>query len=151
MRKINPQHHSVEQTTDSKLKFAYLACLITAVGIAVVYGFQSFYLDSIETFSNIISPLIAGIAVFSSFYALKIYWINIQSQLSRIWLCFTIGTLLWFFGELGWAVYTFVLNVEIPYPSILDAFWLSGYVPLFVALLLYVPSLNLQYQEKCFF
>jgi len=43
-------------------------------------------------------------------------------------------------GEVGWAVYTLLLNVEIPYPSIADAFWLIGYVPLFIALYLYVRA-----------
>jgi len=60
------------------------------------------------------------------------------SRLSRIWLGFTLGMLLWFLGQVGWAVYTMILNVEIPYPSIADVFWLIGYVPLFIALLLYV-------------
>ena len=45
---------------------------------------------------------------------------------------------LWFLGELGWGVYTMFLGVEIPYPSLADIFWLSGYIPLFIALLLYV-------------
>jgi len=56
--------------------------------------------------------------------------------------------LLWFFGELGWAFYTMVLNIDVPYPSIADVFWLSGYVPLFIALLLYIqiiqPAISLR-------
>jgi hypothetical protein len=54
-----------------------------------------------------------------------------------IWVCFTAGMALWFLGELSWAVYAFLLNVEIPYPSIADVFWLGGYVPLLLALLVY--------------
>jgi len=46
----------------------------------------------------------------------------------------------WFLGELGWAFYTLVLNVEKPYPSVADAFWLIGYVPLFIALYVYVQT-----------
>jgi len=68
--------------------------------------------------------------------------------MSKIWLGFALGMLLWFLGELGWAVYTMVLNVEIPYPSIADVFWLLGYVPLFIALLLYIqiiqPAISLR-------
>lgn len=45
--------------------------------------------------------------------------------------------MLWFLGELSWTVYTLLLNVEIPYPSIADIFWLSGYVPLLIALFVY--------------
>lgn len=90
------------------------------------------------TFSNISSPIIAGVAALSSFFALRRYWDKIGSRISRIWLCFTLGMLLWFLGELCWAVYAMFLNVEIPFPSIADVFWLSGYLPLFIALLLYV-------------
>jgi len=106
--------------------------------LVVVYVFQGFYADFMYTFSNAFPPFIAGVAVLSSFFALRRYWDNIGSQLSKIWLCFALGMVLWFFGELGWAIYTLVLEVEIPYPSIADFFWLSGYLPLFVALLLYV-------------
>jgi len=58
--------------------------------------------------------------------------------------------LLWFLGECGWAVYTMVLNIEIPYPSVADVFWLSGYVPLFIALLLYVQLLKPAISTKIF-
>jgi len=102
-------------------------------------------------FSNVIAPAVAGVAVLLSFFALRRYWDNIGSRLSKIWLCFTLGMLLWFLGELGWTVYTMVLNVEIPYPSIADVFWLSGYVPLFIALLLYVKLFQPAISKKMFF
>jgi len=70
--------------------------------------------------------------------------------MSKIWFGFTFGMLLWFLGELGWAVYTTVLKVEIPYPSIADVFWLSGYVPLFVVLLLYVENFQHKISVKMF-
>jgi len=47
---------------------------------------------------------------------------------------------MWFLGEAIWAGYTLILNVEIPYPSVADVFWLGGYVPFFVALYLYVKT-----------
>jgi hypothetical protein len=125
--------------------------LITAIGLTVVYAFQNFYPDFMYTFSNVVSPIIAGVAVLSSFFALRRYWENIRSQLSKIWLCFTLGMFLWFLGELGWAIYTMVLNIEIPYPSIADIFWLSGYVPLFIALLLYVQLFKPAISSKMFF
>ena len=44
-----------------------------------------------------------------------------------------------------------VLNIEIPYPSIADIFWLSGYVPLFIALLLYVQLFKPAISARMFF
>lgn len=117
---------------------AYLLCLTTALGLFVVYIFQNFYPDFMYSFSSVSSPIMAGVAALSSFFALRRYWDKIGSRISKIWLCFTLGMLLWFLGELGWGIYTMFLGVEIPFPSIADIFWLSGYLPLFIALLLYV-------------
>jgi len=133
------------------LRIVYGLCLITAIGLIAIYIFQSFYPDFLYTFSNVISPFIAGVAVVASFFALRRYWDNIGSRLSWIWLCFTLGMMLWFLGELGWAIYTMVLNIEIPYPSIADVFWLIGYVPLFIALLLYIELIQPAISAKMFF
>jgi len=132
------------------LRVAYWLCLITAIGLVAIYIFQSSYPDFMYTFSNVFSPFIAGVAVLSSFFALRKYWDNFGSRLSKIWLCFTLGMLLWFLGELGWALYTMVLNVEIPYPSIADIFWLIGYVPLFIALLFYIEIIQPAISTKLF-
>jgi len=138
------------RTVKQSHRIAYLTCLIIALGLTALYTFQGFYPDFMYTFTNILSPVIAAMAVLSSFFALRRYWDNIGSRLSKIWLCFTLGMLLWFLGEFGWAVYTLVLNVEIPYPSIADVFWLSGYLPLFIALLLYVQLFQPAISSKMF-
>jgi len=150
MSKLRRESNAHTQVTVSDFKIAYLLCLIIAIGVAMVYILQGFYPDFMYIFSNILSPSVAGAAVLSSFFALQRYWSNIGSRLSKIWLCFAFGMLLWFLGELGWTVYTMVLNVEIPYPSIADVFWLSGYVPLFIALLLYMRLLKPAISEKMF-
>jgi hypothetical protein len=116
----------------------YKASLILLVGLTLVFVFQGFYPDLIGPFSNAVSPLIAGLAVASSVLPLKKYWHKIGERFSIIWFFFTAGLAFWFLGEAGWAVYTFVLNVEVPYPSIADVFWLIGYIPLFIGFYLYV-------------
>ncbi len=55
---------------------------------------------------------------------------------------------MWFLGEAIWASYTLILNVEIPYPSVADVFWLGGYVPFFVALYLYVKTFGSALSRK---
>jgi len=89
-------------------------------------------------FSNAFPPLIAGAAVVSSIVASRKYGLNIRVRFSLVWVSFALGLALWFLGELCWAIYTLIMGVEIPYPSIADVFWLSGYIPLFVALFVYV-------------
>jgi len=133
------------------LRFAYRLCSIIAVALVAVYFLQGFYPDFMYTFSNVFPPFVAGMAVLSSFFAMRRYWDYFGSRLSKIWLCFTLGMFLWFLGEVGWAVYTMVLGIEIPYPSIADVFWLAGYVPLFIALLLYIELFQPAISTKMFF
>jgi hypothetical protein len=101
-----------------------------------VYVFQGFYPEFISPLSNALFPVVASAAVFSSVFALRKYGPKLNKFL-MVWMCFTVGMTLWFLGELSWAIYTFLLNVEIPYPSIADIFWLGGYIPLLIALFVY--------------
>jgi len=137
----------------------YPISLILMVGLALLYVFQGFYPGFMSFFSNAFPPFIAGAAVVSSYILLRKYWHDTKErspvvwifftlgltlrqrdrkQFSMVWLCFTLGLALWFLGETGWAIYTLLLGIEIPYPSVADVFWLSGYVPFLVALNLYV-------------
>jgi hypothetical protein len=116
----------------------YKASVILLAGLIVVYAFQGYYSGLIPLFSNSLLPIIAGTAVISSGFSLQKYWHKIRERFSTVWLCFTIGLFLWFVGEAVGAGYTLVWGVETPYPSIADVFWLSGCVPLFIALYLYV-------------
>lgn len=118
----------------------YKISLGLASGLALFYAFQGFYPDFMSFFSNAFPPFIAGAAVVSSSFALQKYGRNLRERFSLVWLSFTLGMALWFLGEVCWAVYTLLLGVEIPYPSIADVFWLSGYVPMFIALFLYVKT-----------
>jgi len=122
------------------LLVAYKIGLMLALGLALIYAFQRFYPESMSFFSNVFPPVIAGTAVVSSGLALRKYGRNLRERFSLIWLGFTLGMLLWFLGETCWAIYALLLNVEIPYPSIADAFWLAGYVPFFIALQQYVKT-----------
>ena len=114
----------------------YKITLATAVALTLVYAFQGFYPEFISPLSNAVFPVVASAAVFSSAFALRKYGPK-PTKFLMIWMCFTVGMTLWFLGELSWAVYTFFLSVEVPYPSIADIFWLGGYIPLLIALFVY--------------
>jgi len=122
------------------MRTASWLCFILAGGLALLYLFQGYYPEFMRFFSNFFPPIISGAAVVASVFALRKYWENLGSRLSRVWLSFMMGMIFWFLGELGWAFYTLVLNVKKPYPSVADAFWLIGYVPLFIALYVYVKT-----------
>jgi len=133
------------------LRASYWAGLGAGFFLGLLFLFQAYYADSMTFITNLLAPLMAGSAVVSAVLALKRYWENLWSRLSRIWLSFTLGMLLWFLGETTWAIYVLILNVEIPYPSIADVFWLIGYLPLFIAIDLYIRLFRPALFKKMYF
>jgi hypothetical protein len=132
------------------MKTAYGVSLILSAVLAVIYLFQERYADFMYVFSNAYMPFLAGAAVIASAFALKKYWGTPVDKFSRIWLGFTLGMVFWFLGELGWAIYALLLNIEIPYPSIADVAWLIGYFPLLIALHLYMRTFRSVLSKKMF-
>ena len=122
------------------MKAAYLMSSILIISVLLIYFFQAAYMSFIHVFSNMFPPFIAGSAVIVSGVSLRKYWGNPKDKFSKIWLCFTLGMGFWFLGEVAWTVYTFLFNIAVPYPSIADLLWLVGYVPLIVALQLYIHT-----------
>lgn len=116
----------------------YKISLLAIFGLVLLYTFQGYYPDLIYFFSNAFPPVVAGAAVIVSAFSLERYWRKAKGQFPLLWLLFTCGLFLWFTGEVIWALYTLVLGVELPYPSVADIFWIGGYIPFFIALYLYV-------------
>lgn len=133
------------------LKGVYWASLVVSILLGLLFLFQAYYADSMTLITNVLAPSMAGVAVFSAIIALRRYWESWTSRLSKIWISFTLGMMFWFLGEITWAIYVLILNVEIPYPSIADAFWLIGYFPLFIAIDLYVRLFRPALFKKMYF
>ena len=127
---------------------AYKVALAIAATLVILYSFQGYYPEFIWLLSNALPPLVAGAAVISSGVSLQKYWRNSKERFSKVWLFFTVGLFLWFLGESVWMGYTLILNVETPYPSVADAFRLIGYLPMFLALYLYVRIFSLVLSKK---
>lgn len=132
------------------MKPEYGISIILSVVLVVIYLFQEKYTDFMYVFSNAFYPFIAGAAVIVSAFALRKYWKNLGDKFSRIWLGFTLGMIFWFLGELGWAIYALLLNIELPYPSIADVAWLVGYFPLLIALYYYMRTFRSVVSMKMF-
>jgi len=120
------------------LRTIYWIALAVAICLTAIYTFESYYMDSTRIFSNAFPPFIAGATVITAAFALKRYWGGLGSKLTQVWVCFAIGIFFWFLGELTWAIYALILNIAIPYPSVADAFWLTGYSLLLLALTAYL-------------
>jgi len=124
------------------MRTAYLVSIVLSVLLTLIYLFQERYTDFMYLFSNAFPPFISGTAMILAAVALRKYWGNPGDKFSKIWLGFTFGMGFWFLGELGWAVYTLLLNVEVPYPSIADVAWLIGYLPLMAAIHWYLRAFS---------
>jgi hypothetical protein len=130
------------------LSAIYKASGLLITALVLIYAFQGCYPEFITFFSNAFSPVIAGVAVVFSGFSLQKYWSKLKERFSLIWICFTLGLFLWFIGEALWMGYTLIWNVDVPYPSIADAFWLSGYIPFFASLYFYVKIFSSVLSKK---
>jgi len=122
---------------NNSLKIPYLLALVSAVTIALVYFLEA-QSDFLAVFSNVFRSVMAVVALSASVFALRNYWQNLQSTLSRIWLCFTLGMAFWSLSQFGWTVSTLVFGIRNPYPSIADVYRLVGYAALFAAIFVYM-------------
>jgi len=117
------------------MQWQYVLSLVYSITLALTYTAGQQSPEFMLVFTNILFPATAGVTAIFSFSTLKRYgWIK-RAEFFKVWLAFSLGILLWFLGELTWAVHVLYLNVN-PYPSFADGFYLGGYVFLFVALTL---------------
>ncbi|HEX2697540.1 MAG TPA: hypothetical protein VHM28_07515, partial [Anaerolineales bacterium] len=95
----------------------------------------------LQSDSQTATTLSDGASVLSALIA-SIFFVGVWSSTSlrdssgRIWGLIAIGMIEWTVAEALWGYYEVVLGQEVPYPSVADFFWLSGYVFIFIALLL---------------
>jgi len=122
---------------DSSSKALFSAAILAGLGLALIY-FLMPHSDSLAFLSDLLRPIVASVSLAASILALRHYWQNLESTLSRIWLCFTIGMAFWFLSELTWAILTLGLNIPNPYPSIANVYRLVGYGALFSAIIVYI-------------
>jgi hypothetical protein len=78
-------------------------------------------------YGNIMGPLTAAIA--SAFSIVVVYRQKLDGLFGRAYAALSIGLALFLTAEIIWGYYSIVLQIEVPFPSIADAFWLAGYAP----------------------
>jgi len=126
------------------MKRSYLTALFFSAALTVVYLIGQLDAKFILVFSNLVFPFVSGGAAVSCFFAFRKYSKPVTrilyDELSLAWSSFFLGMFFWFLGELIWAIYVLVLAIEIPYPSLADVSYLVGYIPMFLAFLLYLKT-----------
>lgn len=107
-----------------KIEILILCLTVASVALYLFIGpYQEYPFDVFAAIIYLIPPIVA---VLSIGYLLR-------RPLADDWrpLIFAlfIGLLLWLAGEICWNIYRFLLGIEIPYPSVADLLWITGYIP----------------------
>jgi hypothetical protein len=77
--------------------------------------------------------LASGICSILAFLVIR-KW-GFRGKLGIVYLGLFLGILLWFLGDTAWTIYETVLQIEIPYPSFADVFYLVGYIPIAIGII----------------
>src|SRR5213593_2670776 len=76
---------------------------------------------------NILRPIVAAIA--TGLALTVVYRQKVSGIFGRSYACLAGGLVLYFIAEILWGYYTIGLGIEVPFPSLADAFWLAAYAP----------------------
>ena len=78
-------------------------------------------------FGNILRPLVAAVA--SSLALIVVYRQKVSGIFGRSYAFLAGGLVLYLVAEVLWGYYSIGLGIEVPFPSLADAFWLAAYAP----------------------
>lgn len=105
----------------------YVVSIVVAALVTVAY----FWLQSsglLVHVTDYVFVLSSGICSILAFLVIR-KW-GFKGKFGIVHLGLFLGILLWFLGDTAWAIYETVLQIEIPYPSFADVFYLVGYIPI---------------------
>src|SRR5438093_8396175 len=76
---------------------------------------------------NILRPIVAAIA--TGLALTVVYRQKLKGIFGRSYAFLAGGLVLYFIAEILWGYYSIGLGIEVPFPSLADAFWLAAYAP----------------------
>jgi hypothetical protein len=120
------------------------------MGLSLVFALQPLYPNAIGPLSNIFSPACALSAFLCSLSCLRRYGFSRRLDFGAIWLLLALGMGMWVIAEATWAVYYFVVRVELPYPSLADLFYAGGYLPIIAGLVGYLETFHVALSKRRF-
>lgn len=126
----------------------YVLGLAYSIVLALIYGVGQLNLGLMLFFSTFVMMTTQAVALIATFWTTKRYaTYNPTPMFSMAWLNLSSGLSLWFLSKVVWTVYILFLHTT-PFPSFADAFYLIGYVPLFLALLLILKLFETGFSKK---
>lgn len=119
-----------EQKPEVATKNARIKLIIGFVIATLAVNSIILFAPDIETqnyFGNILRPIVAAIA--SGLSLIVLFRQKISGIFGRSYALLACGLLLYFVAEILWGYYSIGLGIEVPFPSLADAFWLAAYAP----------------------
>ena len=84
-------------------------------------------IESQNYFGNLIRPIVSATAL--GLAITVVYRQKVRGVFGRSYAFLAAGLALYFIAEILWAYYSIGLGIEVPFPSLADAFWLAAYAP----------------------
>jgi hypothetical protein len=111
-----------------------LCAIILLNSIFIIGGDEGFSLSS-----TLLSPIAALAASFLFFRAKAIVK---NPNFQRLWLWMGVGFGLWGLADVIWAIYALWFSDQLPSVSVADLLWIVGYIPLYMALLIRLRTIE---------
>jgi hypothetical protein len=110
--------------------FSSLVCLISAIAFSFAMSTLALFDDkhSLVVFTDLSINLASAAALVLSI--MIAYRQKLSGLHGKTYAAFALGLGLWFAAEIVQTYYEIGIDDEVPFPSIADALWLIGYVPL---------------------
>jgi len=108
----------------------FVAGVIAASFVIFYFMAQSWGAELLASLTDILFISASGVCALLGFFA--VYKWSFRGKFGLVYLGLFLGTFFWFLGDAVWGIYEIVLHVSAPYPSIADAFFLAGYVSVFL-------------------
>jgi hypothetical protein len=131
---LNEEHgakhlHSKNATLVARSKRNLLVSLICGASICSILTAFAPITGDRQFYSDVLGVSASGLAL--GFSLQVIYRQKLNALLPRLYASLGLSLGLWFAAQAIWAYYELIMEIDIPFPSIADVFWLVGYVPFF--------------------
>lgn len=101
-----------------------LIASILAVNSIILFAGDA---ESKNYFGNVLRPILAAVATGLAF--IVVYRQKVKGVFGRSYAALAAGLVLYLIAEMLWGYYSIGLGIEVPFPSLADAFWLAAYAP----------------------
>jgi len=125
---------------DDHLKLNLKVALASSIGTAVLYTFLQSSGFDLVAITDVLFVLVSGICTFFALSVVRKF--GGRGKFGLVHTGLFLAVLFWCLGETTWGIYEVCLRIPIPYPSLADVFYLAGYFPAIISIVLALKFLS---------